>query len=105
MNAEQPIPDRFPSTGSTCVEPQAPTECMRCCAPLRAHSCDAMGMPVVGCRLVLGDDSGRCPRGVSQYQGYEEHSLRLTPVSRWILRGGGIRVATRPGSTCRPRPP
>jgi hypothetical protein len=60
MNAEQPTP------------PDSPSGDQRVC---RAEDFnDALGMPVIGCRLV--------PRGVSQHYGYEEHGLRLTPVSR-----------------------
>ncbi|HEY8621681.1 MAG TPA: hypothetical protein VIM01_16560 [Dermatophilaceae bacterium] len=43
---------------SGCVEPETPTARVRCCTPPRAHSCDGMGMPVIGCHLVP-------PRGVS----------------------------------------
>jgi len=53
-------------------------------------------MPVIGCRLM--------PPRVSQHQGYEEHGLRLTPVSRWILRTG-IRTPAQLSSTRTPWAP
>jgi len=52
MNAERPTPQRFPSRGQRVWRTEDRDGLRAMLRTTSAPSCDDMGMPVIGCRLV-----------------------------------------------------